>query len=245
VRAANAKTFAQDTGLTKDGQADERTKLGKHFGVPKDEMRAALTGKKKDGTPDMRTKLGKELEKARALKQANIPVVEPSSKSDDSLSAQSTPKKKPPAHTPPSPAPEAAAKLVGREARARMEQHQREQQEAFQREARARVEQHQREQQEALQREARARMEQHQREQQEALQREARTSTVNPWNTFTHSHSGMGFSMQQLSNMYHASHGSSSGGSGWSSGGGGGGPRCLDGSLDMRYAANRGMDKWG
>jgi hypothetical protein len=110
-RAANActKTFAKDTGLTKDGQADERTKLTKHFGVPEDEMRAALTGKKKDGTPDMRTKHGKE---ARALKQTNIPVVEHSSKSDDSLSAQSTPQKKPPAHTPPSPAPEAAAKLV-------------------------------------------------------------------------------------------------------------------------------------
>ncbi len=29
-RAANAKTFEQDTGLTKEGQASERTKLGQH-----------------------------------------------------------------------------------------------------------------------------------------------------------------------------------------------------------------------
>jgi hypothetical protein len=137
-RAANAKTFAQDTGLTKDGQADERTKHGQHLGVPKAEMLAALTGKKKDGTPDMRTKLGKQIEEARVHKQANVPVVESSSKSDESLSAQSTPQKKPPAHTPPSPSPEAAAKLVERASRAREGQHQREQQEALQRAARAR-----------------------------------------------------------------------------------------------------------
>jgi hypothetical protein len=104
-RAANAKTFAQDTGLTKDGQADERTKHGQHLGVPKAKMRAAFTGKKKDGTPDMRTKLGKQIEEARVHKQANVPVVESSSKSDESLSAQSTPQKKPPAHTLLSPSP--------------------------------------------------------------------------------------------------------------------------------------------
>ena len=122
-RVANAKTFAQETGLTKDGEADERTKPGQHLGVPKAEMPAALTGKKKDGTPDMRTKFGKQITEERARKQA------------DALSAQSTPLKDD----------------------------------------------------------------------------------------------------------------SSSGGSGWSSGGGGGGggPRCLDGSLDMRFAANRDMDKWG
>jgi hypothetical protein len=36
-------------------------------------------------------------------------------------------------------------------------------------------------------------------------------------------------------------------GGGWSSGGGGGGggPRCNNGSLDMRFAANRGMSKYG
>ena len=137
-RAANAKTFAQDTGLTKDGQADERTKHGQHLGVPKAEMRASFTGKKKDGTPDMRTKLGKQIEEARVHKQANVPVVESSSKSDESLSAQSTPQKKPPAHTLPSPSPEAAAKLVERASRALEGQHQRTQQEALQRAARAR-----------------------------------------------------------------------------------------------------------
>jgi hypothetical protein len=113
ARAANTKTFAQDTGLTKDGQADERMKHGQHLGVPKAEIRVADTGKKKEGTSDMRTQLGKQqIEKAKVLKQAIVPVVESSSKSNDSLSAQSTPQKKPPAHTPPSPAPEAAAKLV-------------------------------------------------------------------------------------------------------------------------------------
>ena len=34
------------------------------------------------------------------------------------------------------------------------------------------------------------------------------SSAVNPWNAFTHVHAGMGLSMQQLSGMYRASHGS-------------------------------------
>ena len=71
-------------------------------------------------------------------KQANFPVVESSSKSDESLSAQSTPQKKQTAHTPLSLSPKAAAKLVERASRAREGQHQREQQEALQRAARAR-----------------------------------------------------------------------------------------------------------
>ncbi len=105
-RAASPKTFAQDTGLTKDGEAHGATTIGKTIGLPKKEMRAADTGLKKDGIdPDMRTTLGKQIAAERAEKAAKVPIVESSSKSDGALSAESTPQKSPPAPTPPSPAP--------------------------------------------------------------------------------------------------------------------------------------------
>jgi hypothetical protein len=51
------------------------------------------------------------------------------------------------------------------------------------------------------------------------------SSAVNPWNAFTHVHAGMGLSMQLLSGMHRASHGSGLNGlsAGLCLGGGGGG----------------------